>query len=110
METLGEHPAAMQRGAANANIDLSIVLYIVTLSMILQQVNRISHGYGVSYDVIRWTNSMRSKFMTSVQHHYQHLYSVNFENRANHNVYQIPYIWNNQRTIICNESVRCVMR
>lgn len=60
---LGEHPAAMQRGCANANIDMSIVVYIITLSMLLQQVNRITHGYGVSYDVIRWFKSITPKTM-----------------------------------------------
>lgn len=113
---LGEHPAAMQRGAANANIDLSIVLYIVTLSLMLQQVIRISHGYGISYDVIRWIMLIRSKFMTSVQC-YQHLYSANFGSSSykpnqNNNIHQLPCAWkqNNQHTIVCNESVRCVMR
>lgn len=94
---LGEHPAAMQRGAANANIDLSIVLYIVTLSMVLQQVNRLSHGYGFSYDVIRWIMSIRSKFVTSVQDD-QHFYSVNFANKCQPNrndIHPLTRIWTN---------------
>lgn len=65
---LGEHPAAMQRGCANANIDMSIVVYIVTLSMLLQQLNRITHGYGVSYDVIRWIKSIAPETMASSFH------------------------------------------
>lgn len=65
---LGEHPAAMQRGCANANIDMSIVVYIVTLSMLLQQLNRITHGYGASYDVIRWIKSMAPETMASSFH------------------------------------------
>lgn len=103
----------MQRGAANANIDLSIVLYIVTLSMILQQVNRIAHGYGVSYDVIRWIRSIRSNFMSPMQYH-QHLYPVNFgsSHKTNQNIHQTPCVWahSQQYTIICNESARSVMR
>lgn len=66
---LGEDvPAAMQRGCANANIDMSIVFYIVTLSMLLQQLNRITHGYGISYDVIRWLNSITPKTIASSFH------------------------------------------
>ena len=76
---LGEHPAAMQRGCANANIDMSIVLYIVTLSMLLQQLNRITHGYGVSYDVIRWLSSITSppeKTIASSFHCQQHQHQI----------------------------------
>lgn len=38
---LGEHPAAMQRGCANNNINLSILLYILSLSLLIQYLNRI---------------------------------------------------------------------
>ncbi|XP_031623503.1 zwei Ig domain protein zig-8-like [Contarinia nasturtii] len=37
----GEHPAAMQRGCANNNINLSILLYILSLSLLIQYLNRI---------------------------------------------------------------------
>ncbi|XP_031623671.1 uncharacterized protein LOC116340999 [Contarinia nasturtii] len=68
----GEHPEAIQRGCANANIDMSIVFYIVTLSMVLQQLNRITHGYGVSYDVIRWLKSITPNTI-ACKHQYQNL-------------------------------------
>lgn len=41
---LGEHPAAMseaERGCANNNINLSILLYILSLSLLIQYLNRI---------------------------------------------------------------------
>lgn len=38
---LGEHPAAMQRGCANNNINLSILLYILSLSLLIQYLNRV---------------------------------------------------------------------
>lgn len=41
---LGEHPAAMQRGCASNNINISILLYIITFSLLLQQLNGITHG------------------------------------------------------------------
>lgn len=51
---IGEHPAAMQRGCANNTISASIFLYIIILSMFCQQLNRITHGYGIhSFDSIR---------------------------------------------------------
>lgn len=37
---IGEHPAAMQRGCANNNINLSILLYILSLSLLIQYLNR----------------------------------------------------------------------
>lgn len=117
---LGEHPAAMQRGAANANIDLSIMLYIVSLSLLLQQVNRITHGYGVSYDVIRWlksiwpkTKAMPAHCQYQYQHHQQHQHFNNCIRCSNDSVDQYPYqmlvVGTNQHSTN-NECVRCVMR
>lgn len=114
---LGEHPAAMQRGAANTNIDLSIVVYIVTLSMLLQQLNRITHGYGVSYDVIRWLNSIWPKTMASPshcqyhQHQHQHQHSSDCirSNSVDQYPYQMLDAGENQHSTN-NESVRCIMR
>ncbi|XP_055299069.1 zwei Ig domain protein zig-8-like [Sitodiplosis mosellana] len=37
----GEFPAAMQRGCASNNINLSILLYILSLSLLIQYLNRI---------------------------------------------------------------------
>lgn len=38
---LGEHPAAMQRGCATNNINVSVFVYIVLFSLLLQHLNRI---------------------------------------------------------------------
>lgn len=38
---LGEHPAAMQRGCANARRNFSILLYILSLSFFIQYLNRV---------------------------------------------------------------------
>lgn len=38
---LGEHPAAMQHGCAANNINLSIMLYVTSLSLLIQLLNRI---------------------------------------------------------------------
>lgn len=83
---LGEQPEAIQRGCANANIDMSIVFYIVTVSMVLQQLNRITHGYGVPYDMIRWLKSITPNTIACEQHQYENL-SDNFSfNASNHHI------------------------
>lgn len=40
-QNIGEHPAAMQRGCANNNISLSILLYASSLSLLIQLLQRI---------------------------------------------------------------------
>lgn len=112
---LGEHPAAMQRGCANANIDMSIVFYIVTLSMLLQQLNRITHGYGVSYDVIRWLSSITSpqeKTMASLSHCQQHQHQHQIEPdcsslQPSANSYRTAA---NQITVNSVDCVACIVR
>lgn len=106
---LGEHPAAMQRGCANANIDMSIVLYIITLSMLLQQVNRITHGMGTSYDVIRWFKSITPKTMASPihclkqqQHQHQH-HHHGCTNSSDYLTVNYPDQWSH-RSLVENES------
>lgn len=67
--SLGEHPAAMQRGCANNSANVSILLYIISLSLFLQQFNQIAHGHGVStYDVIRWWKPL-AKIQQSIVTH-----------------------------------------
>lgn len=105
----------MQRGCANANIDMSIVLYIVSLSMVLQQLNRITHGYGVSYDVIRWLKTITPKTKTfrrhCQQHHRRHRMPTDCtsSNIADEYPYRMLVAGENQRTVN-NESVRYIMR
>lgn len=105
---LGEHPAAMQRGAANANIDLSIILYIVTLSLMLQQLNRVTHGYGVSYDVIRWLDLIRPKSWMHCQH--QNAIDFTKTNSDDQYVCQMATIAGKRMYSMHNEPERCIMR
>lgn len=106
---LGEHPAAMQRGCANANIDMSIVVYIITLSMLLQQVNRITHGYGVSYDVIRWFKSIKPKTMappfycSNEQQQQQQFRHQKLRNAADYSTSNRPNEWS-YRILATDES------
>lgn len=49
---IGEHPAAMQRGCANTRpLNLSTLFYLIALSMVLQHVNNITHGYSA---ILHW--------------------------------------------------------
>lgn len=110
LSRLGEHPAAMQRGCANANIDMSIVLYIVTLSMLLQQLNRITHGYGVSYDVIRWFSSITSPQPKTIpsSFHCQHQIEADCSSlQASANAYRAAA---NQITVNSVDCVACIVR
>lgn len=68
LNSLGEHPAAMQRGCANNTISASIFLYIIILSMVCQRFNQITHGYGIiPYDVIRWMRLFKVYEQNAIQ-------------------------------------------
>lgn len=54
----GEHPAAMQRGCANNNINLSILLYILSLSLLIQYLNRMLSTFIVLHVISPHRNSI----------------------------------------------------